>query len=150
MTASLRRIFAVASREFFASLASPAAWVFLVIFLVMANVCTFVFSDILALGQAADLAPVEHDGARGRRVHAAEHVEHGGLAGTRRADDDAELAALDLEVHAIDGMDLHIAHTVRLPHVSELNERHAPPLSTPTTFKRTSSNTQSVARRPFS
>ena len=56
MTASLRRIFAVASREFFASLASPAAWVFLVIFLVMANVCTFVFSDILALGQA-DLGP---------------------------------------------------------------------------------------------
>ena len=41
MTASLRRIFAVASREFFASLASPAAWVFLVIFLVMANVCTY-------------------------------------------------------------------------------------------------------------
>ncbi|MBR2963257.1 MAG: Gldg family protein, partial [Lentisphaeria bacterium] len=56
MTASLRRIFAVASREFFASLASPAAWVFLVIFLVMANVCTFVFSDILALGQA-ELGP---------------------------------------------------------------------------------------------
>ena len=56
MTASLRRIFAVASREFFASLASPAAWVFLVIFLVMANVCTFVFSDILALGQA-ELSP---------------------------------------------------------------------------------------------
>ena len=56
MTASLRRIFAVSSREFFASLASPAAWVFLVIFLVMANVCTFVFSDILALGQA-DLSP---------------------------------------------------------------------------------------------
>ncbi len=56
MTASLRRIFAVASREFFAGLASPAAWAFLVIFLVMANVCTFVFSDILALGQA-DLGP---------------------------------------------------------------------------------------------
>ena len=56
MTASIRRIFAVASREFFASLASPAAWVFLVIFLVMANVCTFVFSDILALGQA-ELSP---------------------------------------------------------------------------------------------
>lgn len=56
MTASVRRIFAVASREFFASLASPAAWVFLVIFLVMANVCTFVFSDILAMGQA-DLGP---------------------------------------------------------------------------------------------
>ena len=56
MTASIRRIIAVASREFFASLASPAAWVFLVIFLVMANVCTFVFSDILALGQA-ELSP---------------------------------------------------------------------------------------------
>ena len=53
---SARRIFAVAVREFFASLASPAAWVFLVIFLVMANVCTFVFSDILALGQA-ELSP---------------------------------------------------------------------------------------------
>ena len=56
MIASVRRIFAVAVREFFASLASPAAWVFLVIFLVMANVCTFVFSDILSLGQA-ELSP---------------------------------------------------------------------------------------------
>lgn len=56
MKTSLCRIFAVAKREFFSGLASPSAWIFLVIFLVMAGICTFVFSDILALGQA-DLSP---------------------------------------------------------------------------------------------
>lgn len=56
MLNSLRRIHAVCRREFFASLASPSAWVFLVIFVIMAGVCTFVFSDVLAVGQA-DLSP---------------------------------------------------------------------------------------------
>ncbi len=52
MRRSLLRIYAAASREFSASLASPAAWVFLILFLVMTGLCTFVASDILAVGQA--------------------------------------------------------------------------------------------------
>ena len=52
MKHSILRISAVARREISASLASPAAWVFLVLFLVMSGICTFVASDILAVGQA--------------------------------------------------------------------------------------------------
>lgn len=55
MTKAFLRIRAVAGREFFSSLASPAAWVFLILFLILAGLCTFVVSDILAVGQA-DLA----------------------------------------------------------------------------------------------
>lgn len=56
MKDSIHRVFVVARREFFVGLASPSAWVFLVIFSVMTGVCTFVFSDILNLGQA-ELSP---------------------------------------------------------------------------------------------
>ncbi|MBO4491366.1 MAG: Gldg family protein [Lentisphaeria bacterium] len=52
MKHSFLRISAVARREISASLASPAAWVFLVLFLVMSGICTFVASDLLASGQA--------------------------------------------------------------------------------------------------
>lgn len=56
MIGSLRRILAVTRREFAASLASPASWVFLVIFLVANGICTFVLMDALGAGQA-DLGP---------------------------------------------------------------------------------------------
>lgn len=52
MRRSLLRIRAVACREIASSLASPAAWVFLILFLILSGLCTFVVSDILAAGQA--------------------------------------------------------------------------------------------------
>ena len=51
-----RRIGAVALRELFASAASPAAWVFLIIFLVLAGFCAFVAGNVFASGQA-DISP---------------------------------------------------------------------------------------------
>ena len=35
-----------------------------------------------------------------------------------------ELAALDVEGHAVDGSHLHLAHAVHLAHVAKLHERH--------------------------
>ncbi len=43
-------------RELFASAASPAAWVFLIIFLVLAGFCAFVAGNVFASGQA-DISP---------------------------------------------------------------------------------------------
>lgn len=56
MTDRIRKILAVCLREFFALTGSAAAWVFLVIFLVLAGFLTFMVSDILSIGQA-DLTP---------------------------------------------------------------------------------------------
>ena len=50
------RIKAVALRELFASAASPTAWIFLIIFLVLAGFCSFVAGNIFASGQA-DITP---------------------------------------------------------------------------------------------
>ena len=52
------------------------------------------------LGQARDLRPVDHDGARRRLVEAAEEVEQRGLAGARPAADREQLAAGDVHVDA--------------------------------------------------
>jgi len=52
----LRRFSALIRKELSLALASPAAWVFLVIFLVLSSFCAFVASGIYASGQA-DLAP---------------------------------------------------------------------------------------------
>ena len=51
----LRRFFAIVRKELSLAAASPAAWVFLVIFLVLSAFCAFVASGIFASGQA-DLA----------------------------------------------------------------------------------------------
>ena len=56
MMFSLKKIRAVWLREFFAEAASPAAWVFLVIFLVLSAFLTFVMSGLFSYGQA-DLSP---------------------------------------------------------------------------------------------
>ncbi len=53
---TFHRIKAVALRELFASAASPAAWVFLIIFLVLAGFCAFVAGNVFASGQA-DISP---------------------------------------------------------------------------------------------
>ena len=51
----LRRFFALTLKELSLAVASPAAWVFLVIFLVLSSFCAFVASGIFTSGQA-DLA----------------------------------------------------------------------------------------------
>lgn len=51
----LRRFLALVRKELSLAVASPAAWVFLVIFLVLSSFCAFVASGIFASGQA-DLA----------------------------------------------------------------------------------------------
>lgn len=52
----LRRFFAVIGKELSLAAASPSAWVFLVIFLVLSSFCAFVASGMFASGQA-DLTP---------------------------------------------------------------------------------------------
>lgn len=56
MTSIFRRIYSAAAREFAAEAASPAAWVFLVIFLVMSAFCALISSGLFTSGQA-DLTP---------------------------------------------------------------------------------------------
>ena len=51
----IRRFFAMTLKELSLAVASPSAWVFLVIFLVLSSFCAFVASGIFASGQA-DLA----------------------------------------------------------------------------------------------
>ena len=53
---TFHRIRAVAVRELAASAASPTAWVFLIIFLVLAGFCAFVAGNVFASGQA-DISP---------------------------------------------------------------------------------------------
>lgn len=50
------RIKAVALRELFSSAASPTAWIFLIIFLVLSGFCSFVAGNIFGSGQA-DITP---------------------------------------------------------------------------------------------
>ncbi len=56
MIAVVRRISAIACRELASSAASPAAWVFLIIFLVLSAFCAFVGGGLFSTGQA-DLTP---------------------------------------------------------------------------------------------
>lgn len=53
---TFHRIRAVAARELASSAASPTAWVFLIIFLVLAGFCAFVAGNVFASGQA-DISP---------------------------------------------------------------------------------------------
>lgn len=52
----LRRFFAVIGKELASAAASPSAWIFLVIFLVLSSFCAFIASGMFASGQA-DLTP---------------------------------------------------------------------------------------------
>ena len=52
----LRRFFAVINKELASAAASPSAWIFLVIFLVLSSFCAFIASGMFASGQA-DLTP---------------------------------------------------------------------------------------------
>lgn len=53
---TFHRIRAVAARELASSAASPTAWVFLIIFLVLTGFCAFVAGNVFASGQA-DISP---------------------------------------------------------------------------------------------
>ena len=59
-----------------------------------------------------DVAAVEQHLAGGQCVHAAEYVEQRGLARAGRADDDADLALLDLKGDIAQGVDGDFAHAV--------------------------------------
>ncbi len=56
-------------------------------------------------GRARDVLPLEHDAAARRLVDAADQVEDRALAGAVRTDDGEDLALLDRERHAVDGLD---------------------------------------------
>ncbi len=77
------------------------------------------------LVELRDVAPVEENLPRGGLLHAAEHVEHRGLAGPRRAHDEHEFAALELQVDAVGGAHGGRPLAVDLGDVAELDERHA-------------------------
>ena len=59
--------------------------------------------DPLVWRKRRDVAPVEQDGARGRREEAAHQIEERRLAGAVRADDGAQFAGLDGQRHILDG-----------------------------------------------
>src|SRR5690606_33917969 len=59
----------------------------------------------LVAGQRLHLGPEEAEHARGRHVEAAEDVHRGRLAGTRWPHDRDEIAALDREVDALQGLE---------------------------------------------
>ena len=75
--------------------------------------------DLIALGeaeladfrdlQARDVAPLEHDLARGRRNLAGQHLEEGRFAGAVGADDAAQLPLIDAEVDVAVGGEPAIA-----------------------------------------
>ena len=76
----------------------------------------------LALAHRAHEPAVQADGAGRAGVHAAQQVEHRGLAGAGRPDDDGKLPALDREVHAVKRADLDLAGAIDLADVLELHE----------------------------
>ena len=57
-------------------------------------------------GHIIDALAAQDDVARGRRLHAGQHADQGRLAGARRADDGEELAVGDVEIDAVDGVEL--------------------------------------------
>ena len=85
----------------------------------------------LGFVESTYLTAIQHDSSRGGRIHAAKHVEHRGLASSRRPHDDNELTLLYGEVHALYRVNLYITHLICLIHVIKLNERHRTPQQAP-------------------
>jgi len=79
------------------------------------------------VAQVAHQVAVDEVIAFGGRVQAADQVHQRRLARSRRPHDGDILAALDLEVHAGDGMNLLVAHDVRLPQVVGADDDVVPP-----------------------
>src|SRR6185503_19999887 len=79
----------------------------------------------LVLIQAPEVAPLDLDGARGRTVQAADHIQDRRLARTARAHHGEELALADVEVHAAERHHAGVRDPVDLEHVPEPHERLA-------------------------
>ena len=88
-----------------------------------ADVGAAVFHE-LPLVSGAHIAPVHRYGAGGYRVHTAQDVERRGLAGTRSAQDNGELTALDRKTRAVERVNAGIALAVRLDDVFEFDISH--------------------------
>ena len=71
----------------------------------------------LIVGHRADEIAVDEVLAPGRCIETSDQVHQSRFAGTRRSHDRDVLAALDLDVHAGDGVDLLVAHDVGLPEI---------------------------------
>jgi hypothetical protein len=56
-----------------------------------------------------DPLPVDPELAGGDLLQAGDHAEQGGLAASGRADEDAELAVVDLEVDPLEDLDVAVA-----------------------------------------
>ena len=70
-----------------------------------------------------DLVPGHGDAARAGHVEAAEQVQQRGLAGAARAHEGHEVALVDVEVHALQDVQLLAAAPVRLGEVAHHDER---------------------------
>jgi hypothetical protein len=73
--------------------------------------------------EAGDLLAVEDDAAFARRVHEAEDVHERRLARARGAEDGDEFALLEIQIHAVQSMDVLIAHAVGLAEAADGDER---------------------------
>ena len=60
-------------------------------------------------GDARDVLAVEKDAPRGRQFEAGDHAQHGGLARAGRAEHGKEFAIQDVQIDAIDGLDVAVA-----------------------------------------
>ena len=88
-----------------------------------ANVGAAVFHELRLVG-GAHVAPVHRHSAGGYRIHAAQDVERRGLAGTRGAQDNGELTALNGKARAVERVNAGIALAVRLDDVFEFDISH--------------------------
>ena len=88
-----------------------------------ADVGAAVFHE-LRLVSRAHVAPVHRYGAGGYRVHTAQDVERRGLAGTRGAQDNGELTALDRKTRAVERVNAGVSFAVCLDDVFEFDISH--------------------------
>ena len=73
--------------------------------------------------KAADSLAVQQNGALVTGIHAAQHIEHGGFARARGAQDHAELAFLNFKAHMVGRRDAGLAHLVIFTHVVKQHKR---------------------------
>src|SRR5207302_9628336 len=76
----------------------------------------------LTAGQAVDAPPVHHHAARGRRVEPADEVQQCGLARARRSHEGHEVAAGNVEIHAVQHLDRLAPAAIALGDPANLDE----------------------------
>ena len=72
--------------------------------------------------EAGDFFAVEDDAALARRIHETKDMHERRLAGAGRTEDGDELALLEIQVHAVEGVDVLIAHAVGLAEAADGDE----------------------------